>query len=425
MIGFWVAAAVAVVLVLALLFRPFLLKSSGGGITRRQLNTAIFRDQLARLERDRSENMLAEADFAQARDELQRRVIDDTRDEDAAATLRAPRKTVMAIGAVLPLLAVGLYILIGRPAALDPTASQQAASQPGGAQHSVSQQDIERMVAGLAQKLEKEPDNLQGWAMLGRSYKMMGRNVEAELAFDRAGAFLENDAQLLADYADLAATNAKGNFAGKPIMLIEKALKVDPQNAMAMWLAGTASFRGGKFESAIRIWESLVQQIDPQSEDARMLQDSIGAAYAALGKGAPKAAAIASPQSSVANSAAETRTQASNGASVRGQVVLDAALKGKAAPTDTVMVIARVPGTRMPVAVVRVNVSELPLQFTLDDSLAMSPQARISAASQVEVEARISKSGMAQPVPGDLISAVQTVKVGATGIKLLVDKVRP
>jgi cytochrome c-type biogenesis protein CcmH len=424
MIGFWVAAAVAVVLVLALLFRPFLFKSLGGGITRRQLNTAIFRDQLARLERDRSENMLAEADFAQARDELQRRVIDDTRDEDAAATLRAPRKTVMAIGAVLPLLAIGLYILIGRPAALDPTAYQQSATQPGGAQHSVTQQDIERMVAGLAQKLEKEPDNLQGWAMLGRSYRMMGRNVEAELAFDRAGSFLENDAQLLADYADLAATNAKGNFAGKPIMLIEKALKVDPQNAMAMWLAGTASFRGGKFESAIRIWERLIQQLDPQSEDARMLQDSIGAAYAALGKAVPKAAAIASPQSSVAN-AAETRTQASSGASVRGQVVLDAALKAKAAPTDTVMVIARVPGTRMPVAVVRVNVSELPLQFTLDDSLAMSPQARISAASQVEVEARISKSGMAQPVPGDLISAVQTVKVGATGIKLLVDKVRP
>jgi cytochrome c-type biogenesis protein CcmH len=79
----------------------------------------------------------------------------------------------------------------------------------------------------------------------------------------------------------------------------------------------------------------------------------------------------------------------------------------------------------MPVAVVRANASELPLKFTLDDSLAMSPQARISMASQVEVEARISKSGMAQPESGDLISAVQTVKLGASGVKLQINKVRP
>jgi cytochrome c-type biogenesis protein CcmH len=420
MIGFWVAAALVVVLVLALLFRPFLLKTSGAGVSRRQLNTAIYRDQLARLERDRAENMLAETDYAQARDELQRRVIDDTRDEDAAATLRAPRKTMLAVGLALPLLAVGVYVLVGNPVALDP-----GAYPPNASQHAASPQDIERMVEGLAQKLEKDPDNQQGWAMLARSYKMLGRNAEAEQAFEKAGAFLDNDAQLLAAYADLAASNANGNFAGKPTMLIEKALKVDPQNPMALWLAGTASFRSGQFDTAIRIWERLMQQIEPDSDDARMLQDAIGAAYTALGKTAPKTAATGPVPSSNGNAGAATRAQAGAGPSVRGQVELDAALKAKAAPGDTVMVIARIPGMRMPVAVVRVNASELPLQFTLDDSLAMSPQARISAATQVEVEARISKSGMAQPEPGDLLSAVQTVKVGASGIKLVVNKVRP
>jgi len=412
MIGFWVAGALAVVLVLALLFRPFLLKSSGSGVSRRQLNTAIYRDQLARLERDRAENMLAEADYAQARDELQRRVIDDTRDEDATATLRAPRKTMLAVGLALPALAIGLYILLGSPAALEPSV----------AQHQVSSQDMERLTAGLAQKLEKDPSNLQGWAMLARSYKMLGRNTEAEQAFERAGSFLDNDAQLLAIYADLSATNANGNFAGKPTQLIEKALKVDPENAMALWLAGTAAFRAGQFESAVRIWERLTQQIEPDSEDGRMLQDSIGAAYAAMGKTAPKMAAKG-PIPAGGNTG--TPASAGAGASVQGQVELDAALKAKAAPGDTVMVIARGPGSRMPVAVVRANVSELPLKFTLDDSLAMSPQARISAASQVEVEARISKTGMAQPESGDLMSAVQTVKLGATGVKLVVNKIRP
>jgi cytochrome c-type biogenesis protein CcmH len=417
MIGFWVAGALAVLLVLALLFRPFLLKSSTVNVSRRQLNAAIYRDQLARLDRDRAENTLAEADYEQARAELQRRVIDDTAEADATSTLKAPKKTMLAVGLVLPLAAVALYVLLGSPATL----------QPGGSPPAATAQDMDRLTEGLAKKLEKEPDNLQGWAMLARSYKMLGRNMEAEMAFVRAGSFLDNDAQLLAIYADLAATNANGNFAGKPAQLIEKALKVDPENAMALWLAGTAAFRGNQYESAIRIWERLIQQVDPESEDGRMLQESINAAYTAAGKSAPKAALKAPAKGPVVTGAdpGGDQPKVSAATSVSGQVDLDAALKSKAGPNDTVMVIARGPGSRMPVAVVRANVSELPLKFTLDDSLAMSPQARISMSSQVEVEARISKSGMAQPESGDLMSTVQTVKLGASGIKLQVNKVRP
>jgi cytochrome c-type biogenesis protein CcmH len=404
-------------LVLALLFRPFLLKSSTVNVSRRQLNAAIYRDQLARLDRDRAENTLAEADYEQARAELQRRVIDDTAEADATSTLKAPKKTMLAVGLVLPIAAVALYVLLGSPATL----------QPGGSPPAATAQDMDRLTEGLAKKLEKEPDNLQGWAMLARSYKMLGRNMEAEMAFVRAGSFLDNDAQLLAIYADLAATNANGNFAGKPAQLIEKALKVDPENAMALWLAGTAAFRGNQYESAIRIWERLIQQVDPESEDGRMLQESINAAYTAAGKSAPKAALKAPAKGPVVTGAdpGGDQPKVSAATSVSGQVDLDAALKSKAGPNDTVMVIARGPGSRMPVAVVRANVSELPLKFTLDDSLAMSPQARISMSSQVEVEARISKSGMAQPESGDLMSTVQTVKLGASGIKLQVNKVRP
>ena len=98
MMGFWIAGALAVVLVLALLFRPFLLKSSTAGVSRRQLNAAIYRDQLARLERDRADNLLAEADYTQARDELQRGVIEDTREGDATLVNRTPRKTIVALG---------------------------------------------------------------------------------------------------------------------------------------------------------------------------------------------------------------------------------------------------------------------------------------------------------------------------------------
>ncbi len=419
MMGFWLAVALVVLLVLALLFRPFLLKPATSDVSRRQLNASIYRDQLARLERDRLDGMIADADYATARAELQRRVIDDTQVADDAASLKAPKKTMLAIGLVLPLAAVVLYMALGKPATLE----------PNGPQRQVTAKDIEGMVQNLAQKLEKDPSNLQGWAMLARSYKMLGRPLEAEKAFEHAGAFLDDDAQLLAIYADIAATNAKGDFTGKPMQLIQKALRVDPKNAMALWLAGTAAFRGNQFNDAIRIWERLIPEVEPDSDDARMLHQSIEAAYTAMGKTAPKSAkapAMAAPGAD-ANYEGAGAPPAKRGAavSVSGQVELDAELKSKAQPGDTVMVIARVPGTRMPVAVLRVHASDLPLKFTLDDSLSMSPQARISAATEVDIEARVSKSGMAQPEPGDLISKVQTVKVGSSGVKLQVNAVRP
>lgn len=414
MTGFWIVAVLAVVLVLALLFRPFWSKASATGVSRRQLNAAIYREQMERLDRDRTENMIAESDYVQARAELQLRVIDDTNQADDSSSVRPPKKTMWVLGLMLPVVAITLYALLGSPATLD----------PNGPQHAVTAQDVNLMVEGLAKRLESDPSNLQGWTMLARSYKMLGRNVEAEQAFVRAGAFLDNDAQLLAIYAELAASNANGDFSGKPSLLIEKALRVDPKNAMAQWLAGAAAFKSNQFDAAIRIWERLSPQVEPDSDDARMLQESLTAAYAAVGKANPQGPITSAATSSPGNDA-NPAAKSSVNASVSGVVELDAALKAQALPTDTVLVIARVPGSRMPVAVLRAPASTLPLKFMLDDSLSMSPQARLSGASEVEVEARISKSGMAQAESGDLISAVQTVKVGAKGITLSVNKARP
>jgi cytochrome c-type biogenesis protein CcmH len=405
-------------LVLALLLRPFLFKRTAAGVSRRQLNAAIYRDQFDRLARDRADNMLTETDYAQAKDELQRRVLEDASDEETATTLETPKKTLVLVGLLIPAMAIGLYWHLGSPAALDPANAAQPAHAAG--QHHTTPQEIERLVEGLVKKLEQDPGNLQGWSMLARTYKMLGRNAEAEQAFERAGTFLDNDAQLLASYADLAAANANGNFAGKPNQLIAKALKADPENPMALWLAGTAAFRSSDFGTAIRVWERLLAKLDPQAEDTQMLQGAIEDAYARMGKPVPSKADAITPPSP---SGEDTKAQA--GASVSGVVDLDKALKGRVAATDTVMVIARIPGMRMPAAVLRARAADLPITFTLDDSLSMSPQARLSSASQVEVEARISKSGMAQPEPGDLISVVQTVRVGASGVQLHVNQVRP
>ena len=403
MTGFLIGAAVAVALVLVLLLRPFLRKTSGGQLSHRQFNTAILRDQLAKLDQDVAEGTLSEADHAQARAELQRRALEDTRELDAVNTLRAPKKTMAVVGVLLPVAAVALYMLIGNPAGM---------SENAAAPHQIAnQQDLEKMVMALADKLEKEPNNPKGWAMLARSYKVIGRNAEAEKAFERAGSFIDDDAQMLATYADVVASNS-GTLAGKPTVLIQKALKADPNNPMALWLSGTADLEAKNYPAALRTWEQLASMLQPGSDDARMLQGAIDDARARAGLPAK------APSVAVALGAAA-------GGNISGTVELDASLKGKAGPDDTLMVIARLPGSRVPIAAVRLRAAQLPAKFVLDDSQSMNPASPISAAKEVEVEARISKTGMAKAEPGDLISTVQTVKVGASGVALRVAKVRP
>jgi cytochrome c-type biogenesis protein CcmH len=413
MTGFLIAAAVAVAVVLVLLLRPFIWSRPASRMSQRQMNAAVYRDQLAKLDQDLAEGALSTEDHARSRDELQRRALEDLREDDAAPTLRAPRRTMLAVGITVPLVAVVLYAFLGNVDAL--IGGGGAAGEP-----KVTQADVERMVAGLATKLEQNPTDYKGWTMLARSYKVMGRTADAEKAFERAAPLVDTDPQLLADYADVVVTNNNGSFAGKPQQLIDKALKLDPNAPMALWLGGTAAFSKGDKEQAIRLWERLAKQIPPDSEDGRNLQAALDEVRGKAPASAQASAAQAAPAATPVVAAA-----ANGSASVTGTVELDAALKGKASAKDTIMVIARAPGMRMPLAVLRVPATQFPLKFTLDDSLSMSPQAKLSGASEVEVEARVSKSGQAVPEPGDLFSPVQTVKVGAKDVTLKVAQVRP
>lgn len=401
MTGFIVTAAAAVAIVLALLMRPFFFRRPDAGHTSRsQLNAAIYREQFAKLEQDLAEGTLGRDDYAQARKELQRRVLEDSQTADETATVRAPRKTMIGVAFAVPIVAGALYLLLGNPGAM-----QGADGLPPGHGQIATQADLEKMIAALAEKLEKEPTNYKGWSMLARSYKAMGRPLEAERAFEKAGSFIDDDAQALASYADVIATNHGGSLQGKPSELIQKALRADPNNPMALWLAGTADFEAKKYKGAVDTWEKLVAMLPPGSEDSRVLEGAINDARSKAGMPPRTATAVAS------------------GAAVKGLVELDPAVKDKASPQDIVMVIARKPGVRMPLAVVRKSAAEMPMQFTLDDSVSMDPNSKLSSAPEVEIEARISKTGLAMPSAGDLQSAPQTVKLGANNVTLRVSKI--
>jgi len=404
MITFYIAALVLVLLVLAALFRPFFWKTTVHHASRQQLNAAIYKEELAKLEKEHTEGLIDGVTYEISHAEMRQRLFQDTSEDDGVAVLGSPQKTIIALSIFIPALAVAMYFWLG--------SAQQIAD--GGIKQKVAQQDVEKMVAGLAAKMEQDPSNLKGWAMLARSYKVMDRPKDAEKAYDRAGAYLDSDAQLLADYADVAASNANGNFEGKPQAIINRALKADPNNMMALWLAGTADYTRGNYKGAIQVWGRLAKLLPADSEDIKMIQGSI---MEARGKANLPPEPLASQPTSPA--------VAVSGKNISGIVELNSDLKSRVKPDYIVMVIARAPGARMPVAIMRAKAADLPLRFVLNDALAMTPDALISNLHEATLEVRISKSGQAKAEPGDLYSEIQTVKVGTGNLKVVVDQVRP
>jgi cytochrome c-type biogenesis protein CcmH len=392
MITFLIASALLLAASLALLSRPWWRHARNSDNSRRELNTSIYRDQLAELERDRTSGQLAEADYQEARAEIQRRLLDDAAQEDTGLALSShPKRTLFALLLALPLLAVGLYAWLGNPAALNQAARGD-----------FTQQDVEKMVSGLAAKLEKEPDNLQGWAMLARSYKLLRRPDDAARAYEKAMPLIEQDPQLLADYADLLASKT-GDLAGRPEQLVARALALDPDHLQSLWLAGTAAFNRNDYATAIQHWQRAQRQLPPDSEDAQMLANIIAEAQQKMGKGKPAVAAAGA---------------------IRGRIELAAALKAQASPTDTVFIVAReAGGGPMPLAAKRVQVSDLPMDFSLDDGDSPMPTRPLSSAKSVQVEARVSKSGTARSSPGDLSGTAGPVKPGAKNVRIQIDKV--
>lgn len=404
MTPFWISTGLLTLLVLALLCWPLLRRRSGDGASRRAINTAIYRDQLADLERDLASGALSQADYAGAREEIERRVLEDVA-ADTAPTDTAPRRlprTALALAVTLPLAAALLYVVLGTPAALDPAARQ-------GPQASAA--EIEKMVATLAARLEKDPGNLEGWAMLGRSYLVTGRLAEAAKAFDKAGPAMEASTELMLQVAELSAELNEGRIEGRGRELLQRVLKAEPQNPQALVLAGTDAFFRQQYADAVRHWEAVLAQLPPGSPDAQNLTAGIEKARSLQGE-APAGA----------RARAEAKPQAAAGKTVSGRVTLAPALAGKASPDDVVFIFARAAeGPRMPLAVVRTRVADLPQDFTLDDSMALSPEFKLSSAGTLRIEARVSKSGDATARPGDLRGESGPVQPGASKLGIVID----
>ena len=413
---FLVLSALLVAGVLALLLWPLLSRGnahpSGDGTM--ASNARIYREQLAEIDSELEAGIITREQWTAARSEVERRVLDDGADVNRADRVRSPRAAIVVAIAV-PLLAVALYAWLGNPEAFSPTSGANSASA-----HDVTPDQIAGMVDRLELRLRDKPDDTDGWILLGRSRAAMGRYDEAAKAYGKAASQRPKDADLLADFADVLAMAHGRKLEGEPAALIARALALDPENVKALSISGTIAFDRKDFAGAVKYWKRALALAPAESEFAASVRSSIAEAEGSLGV-KPTAGLASADESDKANKAGDGQPAAValTGASLSGRVTLGKAALARAQPEDSVFVFARAAeGPRMPLAVMRRQVKDLPFDFSLDDSMAMMPTLKISGFPKVVVVARISKSGLANPGKGDLEAASSPMAPGARGIKL-------
>lgn len=398
MMTFLALAALLTASALAVLLVPGLRQQSGNVTSASELSLSVLRDQLAELERELAAGRIDESMHARERKELEHRALEEGGQRRAVNgdTERLSLRYVLGLSLVVPLAVGLLYWQLGTPAAI--------ATSRGGGGHALSPQQIQAMASKLAERLQQNPADGEGWLMLGRSYTVLGRHAEAAAAYGRATALLSPDPALLSDYADVLAVAQGRRLAGEPERLIARALEIDPRHVKALALSGTAAFERQDYRRAIGEWEKILALVPENSGVAQGMRKSIADARNRIDQGG---------------------SREPSATSVSGMVQLNAALlaSGAVKPTDTVFVFARsVAGGGPPLAMMRTTAAQLPMQFALDETSAAMPNARLAAGMEVVVGARVSKSGQPTARPGDFEGYSVRVPVGSRDVGIVIDE---
>jgi len=381
-IEFWLLIAGLIMLAMLVLLPPLFKNTPLRYADGEQRNTAIARQQLAELKLQLQTGVLSQDQYDAQYRELQLTLLDDLEvDAPAVPSGKTGRWIVPVLIIAVPLLSVFLYMQLGEPQAL--VKAELAASNQKAADN------VKNMVNKLIQRLKQHPEDLEGWMMLGRSY------VYAEQYQDAADVFAElnrrkpNDPAVMLHYADALSMARNGQMGGEPSELVEQALKLVPEDHTALWLAGMAKAEAGDFAQAIAHWKKLSALLPTNDETLPQLQKMIQMAEAEQ----------QNPQATASSAAS---------IDINVKVELDAAVKANVEPQHTVFIYAQaVNGPKMPLAIVRKQVADLPASVVLNDSVAMQPQTHLADFKQLRIVARISKTGNAMPQAGDLIGVAQ------------------
>lgn len=384
---------VAVAFVVIPLIRPSRRSEDGD---RSASDVALFRDKVRELERDRDVGTIGEADYVEARFELEQEALQDlgeSRTALAAAGSRRARVPAAIVSAlVLAAGAVGLYARFGDIGAVN--APREAPLARASTQAQIA--FIKDHLADLEQRAQASPKDGKTWTMLARVYMLLGQYGNADEAFGHLRQIVGDRTDVMTDQAEAAAMAAgSGVFPERARKQVEAVLEKDPNQPKALWLAGVAAASRQRKAQARSYWERLLAQMPQGSESATRLRQQI----AGLSRGTQSAT------KSAVNKAP---------AKITVTVTLDPRFRGRFKPDDSVFVFARaVRGPRAPLAVKRGTVKDLPMTLVLNDAAAVVPGLTLSRFPAVQITARVSRFGGAGPQPGDVMGTTGPVEVSA------------
>jgi cytochrome c-type biogenesis protein CcmH len=402
--------AVALVFVLVPLLRTR--GSSAGAATE-------ARRLLDALNAARDNGILSETEYATKRAELADRLLGAI-DAPPAARSKTAFYVALGIALLLPAAAILIYRNVGQPGAIDHTAPPTDAQTP--ANHG---QNIDQAIAGLQDKLQQNPNDVEGWALLGRAYEATERFGEARDALKHAFDLATDDPDVTVAYAEvLALSSPERRIEGEPRTLIENVLKTAPDHQRGLWLLGISEYQQKKYDGAIGYWNKLIAVLPKDAPTIKSIKAEIAKAEAARDGKAPPPEQEQAAEEPAGDAPAVAAADA-NGPHLTVNVALDPKLKSKAAPGDTLFVYAKAAsGPPMPLAIQRLQADKLPVTITLTDGMGMMPTLKLSQFPQVIVGARISKSGNAIAQSGDLQVVSQPMPVTtSTPIELTISQV--
>lgn len=277
---FWILAAVLLVAALLFLSVPLLTSRARreGKITTDVMDAkvSVYRSQLADLEADREAGTISEAQFKTAQIDLQRSLLEASEGDLSAPENPHKRSWGWPAGIASMVLAPVLAIIIyqgygaGEPG-LDPQRPAQPTASSG------MDVDMEAAVNALATRLENNPEDPDGWALLGRSLLFLDQPRAAAGAYAQAIRYGGGrDPDILVSYADLLGSLDGGDLNARALTFVSQALEIEPDHTNALWLAGLAAFRASDYEKTQDYWERLESQLTPDSEEARMIRSNLG-----------------------------------------------------------------------------------------------------------------------------------------------------
>ncbi len=416
---FWIAAVASVAVALAFVLPPLLRrKETTLKAARRDINIAVYRDQLLEMDADRARGLLSEEQYQAGKIELEGRLAEDALAQaDSAMSPVASRRLGYSLAGLLPVAAFALYFWLGNPMSLIDIAQAQAdpsanamAKAPGG-------HDFAKMVQQLEAKVQADPQDGKGWAMLAKTYAALERWPEAAKAFAAASKLLPNEASVISGYAEAMAVNNNRSLKGQPMVMVNKALELNPNDSKALELAAINAYQDKQFAQSAAYFQRLLNQLPPDSPYAKDIQ-------AALNDANKQAGSPTANLDNLSDQAASGNQAAASGASIKGKLEIAGNFKGKVNPGDVVFLFAKAGPGGPPAAALRTMAGKLPLEFELTDAMSMTPENKLSNYKEVNLTARISKSGQPMGGAGDLEGSLVNVKVGATGVRLTIDKVR-